>query len=45
MATLAELWGGGERADGCTALAASTRPGTDPATSRLARPIESELCD
>ena len=44
MATLAELWGGGARAAGCTKLAASTTTAIDPATSRLARPIESELC-
>lgn len=44
MATLAELWGGGDRAGGCTKLAASTTAAIDPATSRLARPIESELC-
>lgn len=45
MAALAELWGGGERAAGCTALAVSTSADVDPGTSRLARPIESELCD
>ncbi|MCW2920903.1 MAG: hypothetical protein JWL76_777 [Thermoleophilia bacterium] len=44
MATLAELWGGGDRAAGCRKLGASTRTGIDPATSRLARPIETELC-
>lgn len=45
MATLAELWGGGARAAGCTKLATSTRDGIDQATTRLARPIETELCD
>ncbi len=44
MATLAELWGGGERAAGCTALQTSTRTSVDAGTRRLAVPIESELC-
>lgn len=44
MATLAELWGGGERAEGCTALQTSTRTSVDAGTRRLAVPIETELC-
>ncbi len=45
MATLADLWGGGERAEACRELATSAGSRTDAATRRLARPIESELCD
>jgi hypothetical protein len=45
LATIAELWGGGERAASCSALAVSAGSGTDGATRRLALPIEAELCD
>lgn len=44
MATLAEMWGGGERGVACTALATSTRTSVDASTRRLAIPIETELC-
>jgi hypothetical protein len=44
MATLADLWGGGERARACAALARHAGPATDPGTRRLAGPISAELC-
>ncbi len=44
MATLAQLWGGGERETGCVGLRASAAAPTDAATRRLARPIAAELC-
>lgn len=45
MATLADLWGGGDRDEACGELATSAGPRTDAATRRLAQPIETELCD
>lgn len=44
LASLARLWGGADRTDGCVALERSTRPGVDAATRRLATPIHKELC-
>lgn len=44
MATLAELWGGGDRAVACDRLARSASPATHAGTRRLAGPIHAELC-
>ncbi|MCW2927738.1 MAG: hypothetical protein JWM86_1706 [Thermoleophilia bacterium] len=44
LATLARLWRGDGRSDGCSRLAASTTAATDAATRRLATPIRGELC-
>lgn len=44
LGALADLWGGGPRADACQVLRQSARPATDAATRRLAKPIAAELC-
>lgn len=45
LSALAGLWGGGDRAQGCAVLRASTSPATDAGTRRLAVAIAGELCD